>query len=536
MSEEQSRAIKEPLILDSKDDDETEDSMEGSEHVAELQQRTNFTRKAPMTRSMPPRYHEDAMHSTNSIPDDEVPEIVNPDQQGRVKFDRTRRVKERRKSASQGDEVTDIKRKTWSQRTFSNIEAGSMRGSYFTLLSTAFGAVVLSLPYMMSTCGIVLGIMFIILNGFLNLWSLHVLSRISFKTNTFQYSEAVEKTMGRRWGLTFSWVMISYCFGTVVSYFITLNQFCISFMESIGLISSTSEQLWITPGNGEYYHTYIILVLIAVLGYPIAALRNLSSFRHLALFGCCVVFYIFFVVIGEMPTLFDQNLPEVEFFIFNWNTLAAWVVATYSYTMQVNFFPIRVELQRPSFYRLKKISDRLLYTLMSVYCIISTMGYLSLGNQTPQIYIDRTSSVGWHDFWMTIGKGMMTINIFFAIPLNLSPCRLEVLILLKKDKNTSNLAHHCSTAFLLTACAMVAMFIPHVVTALGILGGICSTSLCATFPAFMLLRVEDWNEENKNKKRFVQMIGYGGSALGLIGALVIVCQTIGILPPAPSPT
>jgi amino acid permease len=534
MSEEIQNSLKEPLNLDGQGSDD-EDHEEHQESVGELQERPNFRRKPANFKSMPPRYHNETEVQPASIIDEEVPEMANSEISKRMKFDRTRG---RRKSASEGDDAKNMdgKRKTWSQRTFSNIEAGSMRGSYFTLLSTAFGAVVLSLPYMMSTCGIVLGIAFIIANGFINLWSLHVLSRVSFKTNTFQYSEAVEKTMGRKYGLVFSWIMISYCFGTVVSYFITLNQFVISFMESIGLISSVSEQNWITPGDNQYYHTYIILILIAFLGYPIAALRNLSSFRHLALFGCIVVFYIFFVIIGEMPVLFNQNLPEVEFFIFDWNTLAAWVVATYSYTMQVNFFPIRVELQRPSFVRMKKISNRLLYTLMSVYCVISTMGYLSLGSNTPQIYIDRTSSVGWHDFWMTIGKGMMTINIFFAIPLNLSPCRLEVLILLKKDKNTSNLAHHTSTAFLMAACAMVAMFIPHVVTALGILGGICSTSLCATFPAFMLLKVEDWTEENKNQKRLVQLIGYGGSTLGLIGAGVIILQTIGILPSAPSPT
>lgn len=288
-----------------------------------------------------------------------------------------------------------------------------------------------------------------------------------------------------------------------------------------------------TPGSSEYYHTYIILILIGILCFPVAAMRNLSSFRHFALFGCIVVMYIFVVIIAQAPVQNAKLQPEADFFIFSWDTVVAWVVATYSYTMQGNFFPIRVELQRPSFVRMIKISDRLLGTLMSIYVIISIFGYLSLGDMTPQIFINRTQGVGWLDLAMTIAKGLMSINIFFAIPLNLSPCRLEVLILLKKDKDTSNLAHYLSTALLIGGCVLVAVFIPHVVTALGILGGICSTSLCATFPAFMYLKVKTWDSSNKYKKIFVQFIAYGVSALGLIGATVIVFQEFGFLAQRP---
>jgi amino acid permease len=47
------------------------------------------------------------------------------------------------------------------ERTFSSLEPGSVRGSVFTLASTAIGAGVLSLPLVLKNCGLVLGLVLV---------------------------------------------------------------------------------------------------------------------------------------------------------------------------------------------------------------------------------------------------------------------------------------------------------------------------------------------------------------------------------------
>jgi len=52
---------------------------------------------------------------------------------------------------------------------------GSMRGSILTILSVAIGAGVLSIPYTFAQTGFALMCGFIVLGGFLALWSLTIL-------------------------------------------------------------------------------------------------------------------------------------------------------------------------------------------------------------------------------------------------------------------------------------------------------------------------------------------------------------------------
>merc|ERR1719311_1053881 len=48
---------------------------------------------------------------------------------------------------------SDSTSRSWAQRTFSRMEAGSIRGSIFSLCSSAIGSGVLLLPYMMAQVG-----------------------------------------------------------------------------------------------------------------------------------------------------------------------------------------------------------------------------------------------------------------------------------------------------------------------------------------------------------------------------------------------
>lgn len=127
-------------------------------------------------------------------------------------------------------------------------------------------------------------------------------------------------------------------------------------------------------------------------------------------------------------------------------------------------------------------------SLLFIYSLVSTAGYLSFPDGPVQIYVNRPAEgISLNDIFMTISKGMMIINLIIAIPLNLNPCRLEVLILLGKEKNTGTGLHVLVTSLILFGSAGIAMLIPNIVQAIGIIGGICSTALSFTFPGNKLV-------------------------------------------------
>jgi len=117
-----------------------------------------------------------------------------------------------------------------------------------------------------------------------------------------------------------------------------------------------------------------------------------------------------------------------------------------------------------------------------MYLSCGIAGYLSMLDDTPAIFVNRDAVVGPHDIFMTIGKLAMALNLFFVIPVNLNPCRLQLVILLKLEKKKSNAVHYGLTAALLVAAALLAMVFPNIYSAFGILGGFFATLLSYTFP------------------------------------------------------
>ena len=75
------------------------------------------------------------------------------------------------------------RRRSWSERTFSAIKPGSVRGSIFTLTSTAIGAGALSLPLAVSMTGLIGGFLLINITGLLALFGLEAIVDASSKTN-----------------------------------------------------------------------------------------------------------------------------------------------------------------------------------------------------------------------------------------------------------------------------------------------------------------------------------------------------------------
>lgn len=71
--------------------------------------------------------------------------------------------------------------KSFSQRTFSKMDKGSLRGSIFSLCASAIGSGVLSLPYMFNLCGYGAGIFLMVLGAIAAELSLRMLANVAVK-------------------------------------------------------------------------------------------------------------------------------------------------------------------------------------------------------------------------------------------------------------------------------------------------------------------------------------------------------------------
>ena len=96
------------------------------------------------------------------------------------------------------DEVKEIDKRTWCQRTFGKMKPGSLRGSIFNLCILSLGTGLLAIPQKIGYMSIVLSPIIIILSGFANYWSLNILVNMSIKFKLKNYESIVKQLLGNK--------------------------------------------------------------------------------------------------------------------------------------------------------------------------------------------------------------------------------------------------------------------------------------------------------------------------------------------------
>ena len=88
-----------------------------------------------------------------------------------------------------------VKRSCWN-KWFGTLTPGSMRGSIFALMSTAIGAGVLSLPYVLRQSGLIIGVFFLVIGAIIAYFSMRLLVWGCYRKNLWNYTKLVRENFG----------------------------------------------------------------------------------------------------------------------------------------------------------------------------------------------------------------------------------------------------------------------------------------------------------------------------------------------------
>lgn len=108
--------------------------------------------------------------------------------------------------------------RSYLERTFGEMGEGSIRGSIFTICSIAVGAGALSLPYVVSQLGWVLGGSMLTIAAFTSVWSLNIIVQCANRTQVMDYSKLCAEVLGRPGKIAAQFCQISYLFGACCSF------------------------------------------------------------------------------------------------------------------------------------------------------------------------------------------------------------------------------------------------------------------------------------------------------------------------------
>ena len=410
-----------------------------------------------------------------------------------------------------GKEMTPLRSSSWAQRTFSKIKPGSIRGSIFTLVSTAIGAGCLSLPGRMANSGIFLFLIIMFMVAVVSYLSIVTIARAADHYNTYLFSQLIAKALGQRWGLVIDFIIIIYIYGTVIGYQILVGEFVPSILGSLTL-----------HGNFKVERDVAMIIINVAVVIPLGMLRNLSALRFASIVSVVALVMIAIVLMAELP-FFNHHYDDLEYFDFNINIFSTYAVTLYSFVCHCNVPIVHSELINRDVKRMSKAAFRAVLVVLCGYTVISLFGYLSVPKGTPSIITQRDTPPGIHKDWvMVVARVLFTITLIFAIPINSPPFRNSVAkFCFHQEKPTLKL-HIFVTLFLLLTTLVIAIFYPSIIFLFNFLGGFCASFLVLLIPGLLHYQLsgQSWKHPKNlvvlSISGFLTLVGFTSVILSIV--------------------
>mmetsp|Transcript_42333 Transcript_42333/g.78867 ORF Transcript_42333/g.78867 Transcript_42333/m.78867 type:complete len:443 (-) Transcript_42333:60-1388(-) len=157
-------------------------------------------------------------------------------------------------------------------------EGLSTKSAIATLTQNVLGTGVLSLPFAMSSAGIVGGTTMLLFVYALCVFTMGVLVALSNALGTFSYKGAAEQTLGRRWAVWIEIWVLCCNLGFCTSFVIILGDFSFALAEQMGFAHLTSRR-------------GCMGTLVGLICWPLSCAPSLGFLRWMSLLGLASILF-----------------------------------------------------------------------------------------------------------------------------------------------------------------------------------------------------------------------------------------------------
>ena len=310
------------------------------------------------------------------------------------------------------------------QRTFSNIKPGSVRGSIFSLASTALGAGILSLPTVFGNSGLCLGIIYVLLGAGLGVFGMQLLIASANRMDISNFSQLVREVLGYKQSKILQLVIVLYAFGCLLAYLIVIKDAFASIFRGLDIQTY--------PFNDE---NMTLTFFVAIFAFPLSLLRNLSSLRYASLVSVLAILYVtvaIFIESVHCSESFDNpakchlnnwtkaNFDSIDLFIIDENVFKSLTLTFFAYTAHTNIFPVFDELSNRNIRRMTKVFKRSVWLELIIYLIFSVSAYLTWHQDADD---DILNNYDDDNYLIMAGRITMSLALLIGLPVNITPAR-----------------------------------------------------------------------------------------------------------------
>jgi len=389
----------------------------------------------------------------------------------------------------------------WWVRTFRPLGPGSLRASILSLSSNAIGAGLLSVAYAVKLSGILLGTIFLVLGAVIFAFYYRIMTKAHDQVRVYTYVGMVKAMFGETWRRVLEICLTGLLFGILCAFQVIFSQYI---LDIAGIFYDLN-------GNYEFYRRLIILGVSLGVLTPLVIPKQLTSIRYASSICIIAILYIAVVLVVQLPFYLSHEVPEVYLFKVQGGTVDSLTLTIFAYTAMTGMPIVYQELQNRSYKRMTKVIDRSMGLSAILYICIGTVGYISLGETTPELITDRFYVFGGVDWYMIVAKFLIAVTLIAGVAINMNPLRIGV----QQMFLGVQYAHNDFYFYLITYLALytstgIAILIPSAIKYFKFLGGLFVIPSSLLLPGMIYFKLET----NPLKRFFMALLSL---LLGLIG-------------------
>jgi amino acid permease len=284
----------------------------------------------------------------------------------------------------------------------------------FQILATLVDGTLLSLPWAISKCGLLVGILVILGVHLATMCSCSLIKILATKMGKATISELVEICLGKNMRRIFS-----------VALFFVLLLLLVGFMTLIRDITfdvSNFFQLELHGASG------LVMVIYAALLTPLMLQRNLKALRLSCACGLIAISGLLVILSWKTASSISRmsgQLPNIRLGPKHWHdVLAAVPIINVVYLCQFNILGVHATLKEPTDERLDSVTHGALCIITSFYLIFGIVCYVLLVLQFEGSEVDNILSLfAPDDTLLLVGRLMLLVALLAVIPMIMLPTR-----------------------------------------------------------------------------------------------------------------
>lgn len=391
--------------------------------------------------------------------------------------------------------------RSWLNKTFGPIEAGSIRGGIFAISSLALGTGCLALPSAFTHLSLAWGLVFLTIGALVAYWSLSCMIASAENATELDYSRLVRKSLGPFPSMILDLIIVIYIFGILIFYQVviyqTMGRVICDFFFKNETFDQFNDRFWSKP-----FMTYPITLGICVLLIPLCLLKDISKMRFTSMFSIASLIYVILVVVvqtwwfyADYKNHYKPDDPSTHANYFNLmdafgpNMLIFPCFGTifFGFTCHVGAFPVYKTLKNNISRRINKVFRRSIILDYVIYILVGVCGFLTAPLNPPALIIYR-ESVFKNDIFMTIGKMAICFNLILSTPPNYNAFRLSFFELFFKTNEIDNRRNYILTIPTLLIAGAVGASYSQIVSYISLLGGFCSVIISFLMPGLLYVK------------------------------------------------